>query len=285
MKKILFAIIVFIVFAGFKNDKPAYRIFDNDGKKVKYDKMLDSMKDADVVFFGEQHNNPICHWLQFELTKDLYNQRNGNIVLGAEMFEKDNQLILDEYLNGEISNSSFTKEARLWPNYKTDYQPLVEFAKDSNLRFIATNIPRRYASVVYKHGLEALDSLVPEAKSYIAPIPIEYDPEVACYKNMLQMGGGHGGENLPKAQAIKDATMAYSIAGYTGDGKLFIHYNGSYHSDDFEGILWYLNKYKPGLKIVTIASVEQKDLEELSEENMNKGNFVLVVDADMTKTN
>jgi uncharacterized iron-regulated protein len=285
MKKILIAITLFIVVAGFKNDKPAYRIFDNEGKKVKYEKMLDSMKNADVVFFGEQHNNPICHWLQFELTKDLYKQRNGNIILGAEMFEKDNQLILDEYLNGEISNSSFTKEARLWPNYKTDYQPLVEFAKDSNLRFIATNIPRRYASVVYKHGFEALDSLVPEAKSYIAPIPIEYDPEVACYKNMLQMGGGHGGENLPKAQAIKDATMAYSIAGYAGDGKLFIHFNGSYHSDDFEGILWYLNKYKPGLKVVTIASVEQTDLDELSEENMNKGNFVLVVDTDMTKTN
>jgi uncharacterized iron-regulated protein len=162
----------------------------------------------------------------------------------------------------------------------------VEFAKDSNLRFIATNIPRRYASVVYKSGLEALDSLMPEAKSYIAPLPIDYDPEVACYKNMMSMGmgQGHGGENLPKAQAIKDATMAYSIAGYAGDGKLFIHYNGSYHSDNFEGILWYLNRYKPGLKIITITSVQQNDLENLAEDHMNKASFIVAVDPDMTKT-
>lgn len=287
MKKILLISTLFIVLAGFKNDKPAYRIFNEEGKMVKYEKMIEGMKDADVVFFGEQHNNPICHWLQYEMTKDLYKQRNGNIILGAEMFEKDNQLILDEYLSGEISKSSFTKEARLWPNYKTDYAPLVDFAKDSNLRFIATNIPRRYASVVYKNGLEALDSLAPEAKTYIAPLPIDYDPEVPCYKNMMSMamGQGHGGQNLPKAQAIKDATMAYSIAGYAGDGKLFIHYNGSYHSDNFEGILWYLNRYKPGLKIVTIASVEQKDLNDLAEENMNLGNYIIVVDADMTNTN
>jgi len=280
MKKLLIVIGIFVAITAFKNDKPAYRIFNADGKMVKYEKMIDSMKAADVVFFGEEHDNPICHWLELEVTKDLYKQRNGNIILGAEMFEKDNQLILDEYLSGEISHSSFT-------NYKTDYAPLVEFAKDSNLHFVATNIPRRYASVVYINGLEALDSLEPEAKSYIAPLPIEYDPEVACYKNMMamSMGQGHSGTNLPKAQAIKDATMAYSIAGYAGDGELFIHFNGSYHSDDFEGIIWYLNKYKPGLKVVTISSVEQKNLEELAEENMHKADFILAVDADMTKTN
>ena len=95
---------------------------------------------------------------------------------------------------------------------------------------------------------------------------------------------GHASPNLPKAQAIKDATMAYSIVAQTGNGKLFIHYNGSYHSDDFQGILWYLNKYKPGLKILTIASVEQSDIDTLSVENKNKGNFILVVPEDMTKT-
>ena len=101
---------------------------------------------------------------------------------------------------------------------------------------------------------------------------------------MLGMGGGHGGENLPKAQAIKDATMAYSIAGWAGEGKLFIHYNGTYHSNDFEGILWYLNKYKPGLKILTIASVEQDDIEELGEDNLGKANFILAIPTSMTKT-
>lgn len=284
MKKLILILTVFIALLGFKNDKPAYRIYNEEGKKVKYEKMINTIKDADVVFFGELHNNPICHWLQLEMTEDLFVLRNSQLILGAEMFERDNQLILSEYLEGAISEKSYKKEARLWPNYKTDYAPLVDFAKDSSLKFIATNIPRRYASVVFKSGFEGLENLMPEAKSYIAPLPVEYDPEVDCYKNMLEMSGGHGGANLPKAQAIKDATMAYSIAGYAGDDKLFIHYNGSYHSDNFEGIIWYLNKYKPGLKIVTIASVEQENLDELEEENINVASFVLVVDEDMTKT-
>lgn len=284
MKNILISISLLVVLAGFKSDKPAYRFFDHEGKKVKYDKLVKSISEADVVFFGELHNNPLCHWLQLELTQDLYNERDGKLILGAEMFERDNQLILNEYLNEEISEKSYKKEARLWPNYKTDYAPLVDFAKDSSLRFIATNIPRRYASVVYKNGLGVLEELSPEARSYIAPLPIEYDPEVEGYKKMLEMAGGHGGENLPKAQAIKDATMAYSIAGYAGDGDLFIHYNGTYHSNNYEGILWYLNKYKPGLKIVTIASVEQDSLENLLEDNLDLANFILVVDSDMTKT-
>ncbi len=287
MKKILIVIAIFMGLTAFKSDKPAYRIFDQEGKKVKYKKLLEAAKDADVVFFGELHNNPICHWLQFELTKDIYTEKNGAIVLGAEMFEADNQLILNEYLAGNISKKSFEKEARLWPNYETDYKPLVEFAKDSSLTFVATNVPRRYASVVYKKGFEGLEELSAEAKSYFAPMPIEYDPELKGYKDMLEQMElmGHGNENFPKAQAIKDATMGYSIAEFAETGKTFIHYNGTYHSNNFEGTLWYLNKYKPGLKIITIASVEQSEIEDLDEESLNLADFILVVTETMTKTN
>lgn len=287
MKNIIVSLLVLLSLSSFTGDKPAYRIFNNEGKKVKYKKMLEAAKDADVVFFGELHNNPVVHWLQLELTKDLYTEKQGNIVLGAEMFETDNQLILNEYLKGNISKKSFEKEARLWPNYKTDYKPLVEFAKDSNLIFVATNIPRRYASTTYKKGFEGLDELSAEAKSYIAPLPIEYDSTLKGYSDMMKQmqGMGHANPNLPKAQAIKDATMGYSIAEFAGNGKTFIHYNGAYHSNNYEGILWYLNRYKPNLKIVTITSVEQADVDTLSEDNVNLANFIIVVNENMTKTN
>ncbi len=288
MKKVLAIVLLFVIMVGFKNDKPAYRFFTAEGKNVKYSKLLKDVSEADVIFFGELHNNPICHWLQYEITKDLYAQQNGEIILGAEMFEADNQMIMNEYLAGLISSKSYEKEARLWPNYSTDYAPLVEFAKDSNIVFVATNIPRRYASVVYKKGFEGLDELSSEAKLYIAPLPVEYDAEVACYKSMLEGMegmGAHVTKTLPMAQAIKDATMANNIATYMDEsGKLFIHYNGTYHSDNFEGILWYLNKYKPGLNIITIASVEQNDIKDLEEEYLNRANFILVVPEDMTKT-
>ena len=286
IKRAFILLAVAFILVAFKNDKPAYQIFNSVGKNIKYSKMLDVIQNADVVFFGELHNNPICHWLQVELTKELLESKNGNLVLGAEMFEADNQLILNEYIEGKISDKSFKKEARLWSNYKTDYAPLVEFAKENQLKFIATNIPRRYASVVYKKGFEGLEDLSAEAKSYIAPLPVEYDPELEGYQAMLEdmKMMAHVNENLPKAQAIKDATMAYSIAEAIEIDKLFIHYNGTYHSNNHEGIIWYLEKYKPGLNIVTIASVEQEEIENLGEENENLADYIVVITKSMTKT-
>lgn len=287
MRKLFLLLFLLFTLAAFKNDKPAYRYFNAKGKAVKYSKVLHAAAKADVVFFGEEHNDPICHWMERELTQDLYKIKNGKIILGAEMFERDNQLILNEYLKGEITKRNFDDQARLWPNYKTDYSPLVTFAVKHHLKFIATDVPRRYASMVYRNGFGILDSLSAEAKSYIAPLPIPYDPNLKGYKDMLtQMKGmmGHGGDNLPKAQAIKDATMAWSIAQYAGKGDLFIHFNGSYHSDNYQGIIWYLNKYKPGLKILSISSVEQKDVDSLSKGNINKANFILAIPSDMTKT-
>ena len=88
------------------------------------------------------------------------------------MFESDNQLIFDEYMQQNISYDRFEAEARLWDNYRTDYYPVVFFAKEHHIPFIATNIPRRYANIVKNKGFEALDSLSEEAKRYIAPLPL-----------------------------------------------------------------------------------------------------------------
>ncbi len=284
--KIFLLLSVFVLTVSMKNDKPAYKLFNSEGKQVKYKTLLKDALESDVVFFGEMHNNPICHWLQLELTSDIFEKKGELLVMGAEMFETDNQLILDEYLDELIKTKNFENEAKLWPNYKTDYKPLVEFAKENNLDFIATNIPRRYAAVVHKKGFEGLDSLNQEAKVLIAPLPVKYDPELNCYKNMLKMMGGmgHVNTNLPKAQAIKDATMAHFILENRSEGTLFVHYNGTYHSNDFEGIVWYLEQENPDLKILTIASFEQKEIDELSDEYLNIANYVLVIPENMTKT-
>jgi uncharacterized iron-regulated protein len=262
--------------------KPAYVLYDANGKKAGYDKMLKKLAEQDMVLFGEYHNNPISHWLQLTVTKDLHPKRS--LVLGAEMFEQDNQVALHRYLNGEIDAKGLEAEARLWNNYKTDYAPLVNFAKANQLNFVASNVPRRYASLVHKGGFEALDTLQDAEKAWIAPLPIAYDPELPGYKKMLEMMGGHGGANLPKAQAIKDATMAYFILRSWAPGKLFIHYHGAYHSDFYEGIMWYLLKTNPALKIATISTVSQKDISKLEKENLGKADFIICVDEDMTTT-
>lgn len=287
MKKILLLSISLTVFLSMKNDNPAYKLFDEKGKNATYKELVKAASEADIVFFGELHDNPICHWLEYELTADLYDARGKNLVLGAEMFESDNQLIVNEYLAGLIKEKSFETEARLWPNYKTDYKRILNFARDSSLSFIATNIPRRYASMVNKSGFEILSTLHKAALQYIAPLPVKYDSTLACYAEMAKMMGdapAHVTMNIARAQAMKDATMAHFILKNFTKGKTFLHFNGSYHSDRFQSILWYLQQADPKLKIVTISSVEQADVEDLKKESEGLANFIIVVPETMSKT-
>ncbi|PHQ57421.1 MAG: iron-regulated protein [Lutibacter sp.] len=280
-------LIVFLLFVSFSTflfsqNKPAYKLYNAKGTKVSYKSMIKKMAKADVVLFGEHHSNPIAHWLQYEATVELKNLRE--LVLGAEMIEADNQSQLNDYLADKIDQRTFDSQARLWKNYSTDYKPLVDFAKNNNLKFIATNVPRRYASEVFKGGFEVLNKLSNEEKSWMAPLPINYDVTLAGYVKMKAMMGGHGGDNLPKAQAIKDATMAYFILKNRGKNNLFIHYNGSYHSDNYEGINWYLKQANNNLNIVTISIVEQDNVKKFEKENKSKADFIIVVSPTMTKT-
>lgn len=288
MKNTLLFILIFCVIGAFK-PKPTYQIFTGDkSKTIDFDKMMDGLKDADVVFFGESHNNSMCHWLQLQVLKSLGVASGKDVIVGAEMFESDDQLVIDEYLHGIIKEAHFKKEVKLWPNYKTDYAPLVNFAKKNDLPFIATNIPRRYASIVSSKGLAGLDQLDKEAKKYIAPLPIEVDYELPGYKEVASMAAMHmtniDSLNMVGAQAIKDATMSHFISTNLSEGKVMIHFNGSFHSQNREGIVHYLQKDKPELKIVTITMVSQEEINELEEENQSLADYIIAIPDDMTST-
>lgn len=283
MKKYLVFMLLFtnsaIVFA---QQKPAYILYNSEGKKIPYNKMIKQLAKKDIVLFGEFHNNAISHWLELAVAKDLSEKRN--LTFGAEMFEADNQQALNNYLAGKITAKGLDSTARLWSNYKTDYAPIVNFAKEKNAPFIATNIPRRYASLVSKKGFEALDTLSALEKTWMAPLPMDYDANLPGYVKMIEMMGGHGGPNMPKAQATKDATMAYFILQNFKPGNLFIHYNGSFHSENYDGINWYLKRKQPDLKYATITTVSQKNIKELLAENKGKADYIICVDEDMTNT-
>ena len=283
MKKYLLTLLlVFITVTLFAQSKPAYVLYNAEGKKVSYKKMIRQLAQKDIVLFGEFHNNPISHWLELSVAKDIAEKKE--VVFGAEMFEADNQQQLNDYLSGKLSAKGLDSSARLWKNYKTDYAPLVDLAKEKKAAFIATNIPRSYASLVFKRGFEALDTISTNAKKWMAPLPMDYDSTLPGYVNMVKNMGGHGGPNLPKAQASKDATMAYFILQNLQPGKIFIHFNGAYHSENYEGINWYLKRKRPDIAIGTITTVSQKDLKKLLEENKGKADFIICVDEDMTST-
>ncbi len=291
LKSYVGILFILVLMVSAKSDKPAYRIFNSKGHSADYADILKAAKNADVVFFGESHTNPICHWLELQLAKDLFEEKKSQLIIGAEMFERDNQLLLNEYLSSMIRKKDFEAEAKLWPNYKTDYAPIVDFCAKKGIKFIATDIPRRFSAIVNLKGFAGLDSINAVERGMIAPLPLKYNPELSCYKKIGEMFTGsqtHMGENIPKAQAIKDATMAWFILKNLNEGYLFYHINGSYHSENYEGIVWYLKEYNKRnateLKILTITSVEQDDLGELTKDNLGKADFIICIPGDMTQT-
>ena len=285
LKKVLIPLILLFLMLPLSAsaDKPAYIIYQKDGRQVPYSTLADVALTYPVIMFGELHNNAVAHWLQLELTKSLASDPRP-LAVGMEMFEADNQVLIDEYFSDLISQGNFEREVRLWNNYNTDYKPILEFARTNDVRLIATNIPRRYASAVHRNGLEVLDQFSAEAQRWMAPLPITVDTELPMYKAMLEMMGGHGTPNLIYAQAVKDATMAWFIHRNLYGGVRFLHLNGSYHSDNYEGINWYLKRLVPEIRILTITTIEADDPADVQPDQLQKADFTIVVASSMTKT-
>ncbi|RZK89496.1 MAG: iron-regulated protein, partial [Hymenobacter sp.] len=97
-KKLLLLLLLPLLAFAPAGDRPAYRLFTAQGQPADYDQMLAQLAQADVVLFGEQHNDPIAHWLEVQVTKDLAKLKGpGQLVLGLEMFERDVQPLATQY--------------------------------------------------------------------------------------------------------------------------------------------------------------------------------------------
>lgn len=262
----------------------AYQIYNAKGKKVKESKFLKAVAPKQFVFFGEYHDNPISHWLQLEVTRNMHAIAGQNLVLSFEMFERDQQELVNAFLDSTITEKAFEDSCRLWPNYKTDYKPLMLLAKNNSLDVIAANVPRKYANKVFKYGRAALDSLSAEELTWMASRDFPVDSTLSQYAALLEMGQHMGGSGLMLAQAFKDATMAKFILLGLDPKAHVIHYNGAYHSDFYQGTVWYVKQANPTAEIVTISTVSQADVTKLLAENKGRADFIICVDEDMTST-
>lgn len=284
----------------YNSDLPAYVIYNSDGEKVTFAEMMKELYAHDICLFGEMHDDPIVHWLEKIVTQELVNEKGSDLVLGGEMWEADQQLLMDEFMvHGLVDRQMYVESAKNWPNFR-DYKPLLGIALRNDLKFVCTNIPRRYARVIYKKGIEYLDSLPEQAYQYLPPMPVHFDLTQPAYANMLSVFGPddkakdnnagaaaammqYKGSNLVKAQAIKDATMAYRILQNWEEGKYFLHYNGAYHSKFYDSIYYYLKYYKPEVDIVTIHTWKVANVMELPEEE-NAADFNIMVPSSMPTT-
>ena len=241
------------------------------GDLVSINQVADSLCGSyDVIYFGEHHDYWKSHKAELELLKALH-ERCDSIAVAMEMFERDVQSVLDRYLAGEITEEAFLASSRPWPNYKTDYRPIIEFAKANNIPVIAANVPTRIARSVAHNGRNILDSLSEAERRWIADT-VFYDSK-EYRKNFFEtmQSIGHTGDiasedvlqRFYEAQCLKDATMAESIVRFLDKhpNYMVLHINGGFHSDYHLGIPYQLKKLRPDLRIAVIATISPEEID------------------------
>jgi uncharacterized iron-regulated protein len=266
-----------------------YKIYDTRTKQiVSIDKIVADMATADVLFFGEEHNDSAGHYLENKIFRALHAVYGKNLALSMEMFESDNQLVLNEYLTGKIDESRFSKDVRLWSNYK-DYRPMIEYAKQNQISVIAANPPRRYVSMVSRRGMTSLDSLSKEAKKFLPPLP--YDTLTGRYREKFfeVMKGSPGGENprVYHSQSLWDAGMSYSIYKFLkkNKGRKIFHCVGGFHTEEKLGMAAQLQMRNKKLKILNIASISDKSFSNPDwEKESYRGDYIIITNPDLKKT-
>ena len=268
----------------------AHRVYDTRKKRlVDFEAMAAELAKADLVFLGEQHNDPRTHQLQAALLEAVARRHPGPIALALEMFERDVQPALDAYLAGSTTESEFLAASRPWPNYATDYRPMIEFARAHRWPVVAGNVPRRLASVVARRGLGALDSLSATDRGYVAQtLSCPRDEYWTRFRATMGDMSGHGMQLSPdqvdqlvwrtyEAQCVKDETMGEAVAAaHATLGALVIHPNGAFHSDYRLGTAERARRRAPGARMRVVSFVPVADLDAVDGKSHRKlGDYVV----------
>jgi uncharacterized iron-regulated protein len=252
------------------------RVYDSDGRRFSdFEAMLSELARADVVLVGEQHDDFNTHRLERAMLEGLL-RRRADVVVSLEMFERDVQPALDDYLAGRIDERHFLEASRPWPRYAGDYAPLVEFARGHGWPVIAANVPRRLAALVAKGGLQALGSLAPQDRELVgASIECPRDDYREAFVESMSSHPEAGPAGMSDAereamhdryyfsQCVKDETMAEAIATAAArEGEpLVVHFNGAFHSDFRRGVVPRVGRRLGGADIVVVSIVPVGDLD------------------------
>ncbi len=266
-----------------------YSVFTGDGKPSTIAEIGAALEGVDVVFLGELHDDSVGHRVQLELFEMAIERYGGKrpVVLSLEMFERDVQTTVDEYLSGLIPENQFLASSRPWGNYKTDYRPLVELAKEKKLKVVAANAPRRYVNMVSRLGRDSLHRLSDDAKDWLAPLPYGQASEAYAEKfkklmNEMRQGAPAAHNPIINSQALWDATMAYSISEvlWQDENALVVHLNGGFHTENRLGTPEHLVKYKSGAKFLVVTIKYEDDFRNFDPEKHGAiGDFVVLTDA------
>ena len=218
-----------------------------------------ALQNADVVLVGEWHGHPAAHLMQAHLFAALY-QQNPEMALSMEQFTRDKQHIVNQYLAGEIGEKTLIKDGKAWPNYSSDYRPLVEFAKANQLDVIAANAPKSIVRCIGQQGESYLDLLPATERRWVAEQLTLGDD---AYHAKFNASMHHGDEEKTKrqfaAQTAWDDTMAESIVDYLAlhPGKQIIHVAGRFHVAEGLGTAARITARNPDLNVMMVTPVTE----------------------------
>jgi uncharacterized iron-regulated protein len=265
-----------------------YKIYHSaTQKEITMDELMEGIEAADVLIFGEEHDDSIAHVLQHLIYRQWL-EKSGKVTLSLEMFETDCQVVLNEYLAFQITENNLIRDGRVWNNYK-DYRPMVELARQRGQKVIAANAPRRYVSLAGRNGLTSLDSLSKESKQFLPKLPLSKG-DTAYYNRFKSKMNGHGGnriDNMYEAQTVWDATMAGSIyqAWKRNKRTKIFHLNGRFHSDGKWGVVWQLKNLSSKINILTISCFPTGDFANPNwPAYRREGDFIIVTDTTVPRS-
>ncbi len=294
MKILVCAAVLLMASISFgQNADPGYRIFDRSGNPATIEQIIAEAGNVNVVFLGENHDDATAHAMQLRIFKAIVEKysKERPTALSMEMFERDVQTVVNEYLNGLITENHFLLSSRPWKNYSTDYKPLVELAKAERLPVIAANAPRRYINMVSRKGRTALDPLSREAKEWLPPLPYNQASEAYSTKFKALMGPSPeaqmGLANILDSQSLWDASMAFSISEFLKKKKnpLVIHLNGAFHTESRLGTAEHLMKYSKKSKFLVVTMRYEDSFTTFDKaKHENLGDFVILTDAKLPRS-
>ncbi len=247
-------------------DMGAFRVYRGDGRPARVAAIVDQMEVASVVFVGEEHDDTIGHRVEaLILSEGVRRWGSRPVVVSLEMFERDVQGVVDEYVGGLINEPNFLAAARPWAEYRTAYRPLVELARARKLRVLAANAPRRYVNLVSREGMAALTQLTPDALRFLPPLPLP-EPSAAYRARFDSVTAGSADhEGMPPhafdGQWLWDIGMGSSVAGALADqpDALVFHYAGGFHVERGLGTVEALQHYRPGTSSLVVTILKVRD--------------------------
>lgn len=233
-----------------------YQLNSPQGQALSLQNLPSELLTADVILVGEWHTHPGVHRFQTDLLHTLSTQRS--VALSMEQFTRDKQPVLNQYLAGEIGEQPLISEGNAWPNYESDYRPLVELAKRQGLDVIAANAPKAIVRCIGRQGIGYLDKLDETERHYLAA---EINTADSSYKDKFMASMHHGQpeqtERQYAAQITWDETMAESIVNYrkAHPQTQIVHIAGKFHTEGGLGTANSILRRAPELKVVVITPV------------------------------